>query len=699
MKKIAVLWLLALAICGASPWNIDALKVAPAAEAAPAYDEGGVKAIFYDGLPWKGKPTKVFAFYGIPEVKERRKVPAMVLIHGGGGTAYVPWVKLWMSRGYAAIAMDTCGSMNGGGTKKRHDDGGPSGWGGFDQVDEPLTDQWTYHAVADAVLAHSWIRSQPGVDAERTGLTGISWGGYLTCITAGVDDRFKFAAPVYGCGFITSNSAWLGAFAAMGPEKAERWRANWDPSVYLPQAKMPMLWVTGTNDFAYPMDSLQRSYRLTANDHFLAIRPRMPHGHGGAGENPEEIHMMADHYLKGGPPMPTVIQGKREGSKVSASFTSPAEVKSATLNFTTDGGPWQKRLWKEAPAAINVGTIAADLPEGARAYYFNITDSQGRVASSGHEELGRTVSVYDFPQLLAACQNALPGDEIVVAKGVYTIKDRSRILVANRPGPVSVRGATGKAEDVVIEGMGQDEKAVEMVFELTDSPQWTFADLTTRNSYYHGFKFNAASSDCVLRNVVMRDHGESGVKGTSDPDKGRYPDGLLVEKCDIGFTKETGGTRGVVEGIDGVAVRGWVIRGNRFVNIQKNGGPAYGAFTKGNSLETVIEGNTFENCFIGASFGGGGTGAAYFRDHDTSIEHRWGVIKGNTFKNCTDAAIYINKGNSCRIEDNEIVGCGLNVQLRYPESTAWVKGTVVKEPRNKDEPAVRVRDGAVLLKE
>ena len=33
------------------------------------------------------------------------------LVHGGGGTAFADWVKLWNSRGYAAIAMDNCGSI------------------------------------------------------------------------------------------------------------------------------------------------------------------------------------------------------------------------------------------------------------------------------------------------------------------------------------------------------------------------------------------------------------------------------------------------------------------------------------------------------------------------------------------------------------------------------------------------------------
>lgn len=40
------------------------------------------------------------------------------------------------------------------------------------------------------------------VDADKTCLTGISWGGYLTCIVAALDNRFKAAAPVYGCGYM-----------------------------------------------------------------------------------------------------------------------------------------------------------------------------------------------------------------------------------------------------------------------------------------------------------------------------------------------------------------------------------------------------------------------------------------------------------------------------------------------------------------
>jgi dienelactone hydrolase len=381
--------LLCSAIGHAVPWNLEDLKAAPSSQPSPEHDAGEVKAMFFEGRPWKGKPTKVFAYYGIPDVPQGQKVPAMVLVHGGGGSAFVPWVKLWMSRGYAAISMDTCGSISGGGNNnhQRHEAGGPPGWGGFDQVDEPLEDQWTYHAVSDIILAHSWIRSQAGVDPKRTGITGISWGGYLTCIVSGVDSRFKFAAPVYGCGFLGDNSTWLGKFTKMGPEKTAKWLKTWDPSVYLPRSKMPMLWVSGTNDFAYPMDSLQKSYRLPAGECFRSVRPRMPHGHGGAGENPEEIRVMADAVLKGGVPLMKVTLGKRDGTSVSASYRGKAKALSAVLHYTLDEGPWQKRNWQEGPAILEENGASAILPEGTKVYYFNVTDERGLISSSEHHTL------------------------------------------------------------------------------------------------------------------------------------------------------------------------------------------------------------------------------------------------------------------------------------------------------------------------
>ncbi len=370
-------------------WDIAALSRPPAVYPAEGFSAEGVRAVFYEGLPYRGRPTRVFAWIGIPPLPEGGRAPAMVLVHGGGGTAFDSWVRRWTARGYAAIAMDTCGCVPGGehGRRPRHEFGGPPGWGGWDQINEPREDQWTYHAVGAAILGHSLLRSLPEVDPDRVGITGISWGGYLTCIIAGVDPRFRLAVPVYGCGF-TDEHNFAGNVKALGEEGAARWMRWWDPSAYLGSARMPFLWVTGSNDFAYTLNALQKSYRLPPGPRTLCVRLRMPHGHGAAGEGPVEIFTFADSILKGGEPLPAITGQGREGPSVWAAFTSVRPVVRADLNITRAAGPWVDRLWTALPAAIHPeGRVTAELPEGVTVYYFNLTDDRGCVVSSEHVEL------------------------------------------------------------------------------------------------------------------------------------------------------------------------------------------------------------------------------------------------------------------------------------------------------------------------
>jgi len=362
------------------------MLAAPASRPAEGFSAEGLEAIYYDGLPWKGKPTRVFAWIGVPKRPPGEKAPGIVLVHGGGGTAFEAWVRLWVGRGYAAIAMDTCGAVPKGtyGKWDRHEAGGPPGYD-FTTSMEPVADQWPYHAIADAILAHSLLRSRAEVDPDRIGVTGISWGGYLTCIVSGLDDRLKFAAPVYGCGFLGDDSVWKPEFEKLG-ERGRRWLELWDPSHYLPLGKAPKLWVTGTNDFAYPLDSLRKSYRTAGGSSTLCIRLCMPHGHGAAGENPEEIHAFADSILKRGRPLARVSTIVRDGSTIRAAFAGGEAVASAQLLYTKAVGPWTGRLWETAEARVDssAGTVSATLPADATAYYLNLVDSQGRVVSTPH---------------------------------------------------------------------------------------------------------------------------------------------------------------------------------------------------------------------------------------------------------------------------------------------------------------------------
>ncbi|MHB9134390.1 MAG: alpha/beta hydrolase family protein [Armatimonadota bacterium] len=370
------------------PWDLTALHDAPRTYPAAGFDEPGVTGLFFDGLPFQGRATRVFAWMGLP-APGSAPAPAMVLVHGGGGTAFAEWVRLWTERGYAAIAMDLNGQAPRGDYSnwQRHDWAGPlgisnGGQGGFDQLDWPVGDQWAFHAVAAVIRAHSLLRSDPRVDAARIGLTGISWGGYTTCLAAGVDQRFRFAVPVYGCGFLTEDSCWLPQFADMGAERAARWAAQWDPAVYLPHVTAPMLWVTGTNDFAYPLGSLQKSYRLPATPRTLCLRVNMPHGHHGPGENPAEIHAYANAHLCGGLPLAQLTAQGMDGRTQWVTFHSDVPVVRAELNYTADTGPWQARQWVTVTAHMEDGLASAAIPPEATAWYLNLLDARELVVSS-----------------------------------------------------------------------------------------------------------------------------------------------------------------------------------------------------------------------------------------------------------------------------------------------------------------------------
>ena len=264
-----------------SPWNLEELSSAPKFEWS-----GGtkVKSLYFENLPYKGKKTKVFAYYATPgtlsgDLSLDKNLPAMVLVHGGGGEAFSRWVELWASRGYAAIAMDLAGNGPG---KKRHAEGGP-GQGHdmkFGEIEKAVTEQWTYHAVANVIRAHSLIRSFPEVNEDRTAITGISWGGYTTCIVSGLDNRFKASVPVYGCGFLHENSCWKESdLAGLSEENRAKWVKLWDPSQYVGSASMPMLFVTGGQDFAYPPDSHAKTFGLVKSDKNLRFTPNLPHSH------------------------------------------------------------------------------------------------------------------------------------------------------------------------------------------------------------------------------------------------------------------------------------------------------------------------------------------------------------------------------------------------------------------------------------
>lgn len=367
----------------------------------------GVKAqsIFFEGESFKGKATEVFAFYCTPSMlkggkaSDDKNLPAVVCVHGGGGRAFEQWVELWASRGYAAIAVN----WRGNGPEKVYKNptpeqrkkinpyisdssrvhlknGGPEHTPQTISLDDNKAerDAWAYHAVGAIVRAHSLIRSFPEVDKNRTAITGISWGGYLTSLVSAIDTRFKVAVPVYGCGYIYEVPMHWGRHVGKKPEKAKRWIELFDPSQSLKVANVPIFFINAPTDHWYPLSIWTKSAELPKNAQTLLIAG-FTHGHHQGWSVPEVEGFIASKINK----KPEFLKlGKLQIKKniASCSVNNSKKIKSAELFYTTTNNKqfWRDFVWEKVEAKIADGKILAEFPENARAIYISTTDSLGR---------------------------------------------------------------------------------------------------------------------------------------------------------------------------------------------------------------------------------------------------------------------------------------------------------------------------------
>ncbi len=418
---IALLLIISFSLSAKEPgaiWNLDQLKKVPAAKWGPIREkqvkdsQGKLQAIttrkvWYENEPYRGKPTTVMAFYSRP--KGSGPFPGLVLVHGGGGTAFSEWTEFWAARGYAAISMDhygceVNGEESGSANRARHPLPNTIPTNPCPNLTkENYQETWPYYAVAAIMRAHSLLDAQKEVDPNRTGVTGLSWGGYLTSLVAGIDDRFQTAVPVYGCGNLDVYSWMTPAYQRLGKEGQRLWKEYFDPISFLSRTKGKVLFVTGTDDFAFPLEISRDCWRKV-NDADVWLEVHMPHSQP-TSERPEFVAWF-DFVLKGKQPLPCLgpIEWKNTDDKIviSAPVKYQAKPVKARLWYSVDRGgypvdqngkwgKWQDRKWTSCEAKISDDRISADLPNNVKnrpvLFYLDATDSAGNVASSHFERI------------------------------------------------------------------------------------------------------------------------------------------------------------------------------------------------------------------------------------------------------------------------------------------------------------------------
>ncbi len=106
-------------------------------------------------------------YYKPHQASEENPVPALVWVHGGpGGQSrqnFSAFIQYLVNHGYAVLAVNNRGSSGYGKTFYQMDD--------LNHGDKDLK---------DCVEGKNWLAEQPGIDGEKIGIIGGSYGGYMT---------------------------------------------------------------------------------------------------------------------------------------------------------------------------------------------------------------------------------------------------------------------------------------------------------------------------------------------------------------------------------------------------------------------------------------------------------------------------------------------------------------------------------------
>jgi len=357
-------------------------------EGPKEFIEPGLKAIFYDSVPYQGKNTRCFAWLGMPEgASKKHPVPGIVLVHGGGGTAFANWVKHWNGLGYAAISMDTCGGMpcwsatpGWHSSWPRHDFSGAPGWGGFDKIDLPLKEQWIYQATAAVLRATALLRSLPEVCGDQLGIAGISWGGVLTLIASSIvpENTYRFAIPVYASShFADYATSTVPENSGITREQLDKWTSIWDAAPALKGMTTPMLFLTDAEDVAFVMPTWQKTTELPAKQAvYRSSRIAYTHDHETSMASKTEASF-ADAMLHG-KKLPTWGAIALEDNVFKSTLKmNGRRIVSCELCFTRAEGFWADRTWRHIPAKVTGSHVEMQAFPYTTAAFFTVTDDYG----------------------------------------------------------------------------------------------------------------------------------------------------------------------------------------------------------------------------------------------------------------------------------------------------------------------------------
>lgn len=322
---------------------------------------------FYTDKQGNKVRSHIFSLYKFPDkplITASGKTPAMVLVHGGGGTAFKQWVEKWNDAGFAAIAIAVEGQTdirveniknarkNNALQWRTHIKPGPARQKIYADFEKSLADQWMFHAVSATIRAKQYLSSQSNIDGKHIGLTGISWGGVITSTVMGFDDSFDFSIPIYGCGFLDTMQNQYKKALVDNPA----YKNVWEPGLGIKNYRRPSLWLTWRDDKHFALDAQARTYGQLTGEYSVSIKPNIKHSHMAGWRQPEP-YFFAQQLVSRGKVWAKPISAEMPTSaQAEATFSldldvSAFRVTGSTIHYTRDSGHTGQANWIEADAS------------------------------------------------------------------------------------------------------------------------------------------------------------------------------------------------------------------------------------------------------------------------------------------------------------------------------------------------------------
>ena len=373
--------------------EIDAIPFAKSLWQEPQYffdeelDNQGCKALFIRS-DYNNQESYAFAYLGLPEGELKDK-PAVLLIHGGGGTAYYEWVNAWKERGYIALAIDLEGHIpNKTGTitdapgdlyhastyTAPHNQN-------LGDENEDITLTWLHYACRTSIIANSFLHHYVGVNPYKIGVCGVSWGGYITSIISGYDDRFAFAIPYYCITDMVDGPCPIGTYI-----KSHRSFEIFDNAEPLKYIETPFLYIGSNTDTHSNIEQASEIVSSMKNGH-ISIINRMLHSHFHALSSVEQF-LFAENVLA---KKEKLLINFVDAEHLLITLPQGRKILEGEIFFTMDEEINKDTSWRSSSLDIdNLTTtkvIDTKIREGATYYYASLIDEKGAVYTSKIEKI------------------------------------------------------------------------------------------------------------------------------------------------------------------------------------------------------------------------------------------------------------------------------------------------------------------------